>query len=564
MKIPNRSTVILVIISASFICGVNVLLINKNCLHHVSFASAGNIEKMRNCDKVKAEDYVRPSLTDTAKLAYELTSEEWSDIGFSESESDPNTNRDVVADHDDDPFGFKSIESYADDILALLLIRFLAILQYRSETSESTTTSSFPHFRDLSTTTITRTIMADEAKRRSTTANSINSTKEMDALEWPTALSNEVVYLLRSYIIQILSLYRDVFYHNSIHAHHVFLSANKLLDMMLCEYQWESITEEGKGNKFKNGEPNKFETVVVEEEETSDHNTEEKDDTKHNDNTIQKKYTITEPVAKKTIRSTYGIKSDPFLQFAFLFSALIHDADHKGVGNQQLVLEMDELAILYNDQSVAEQRSLAVSFTYFMKEEFIELRNVLFGGQDKQEFIRFRSNVIDLVLCTDTSSQERVQIVKSKLQQVFGDNFGENFEYKNKMMEYDLREKRIHTITIDNEEEKENVMSQKKEKDKWKVTRSDPVSIKPVQHNSNNLMRKVFEPRSSRSSLPSRKPSKSKSDDDSSSIQGDLSNTNSDQPNALGAIVVLEQMLKAADVAANMQVSTQVISFIFL
>lgn len=36
---------------------------------------------------------------------------------------------------------------------------------------------------------------------------------------------------------------------------------------------------------------------------------------------------------------THGITSDPLTQFACAFSALIHDADHVGVSNAQLVLE---------------------------------------------------------------------------------------------------------------------------------------------------------------------------------------------------------------------------------
>ena len=199
-----------------------------------------------NGRETRAEDYVRPSLIDTAELAYELTSQDWSEIG----------SPDAVTNHNaaDDPFGFESIESYADDILALLLIRFLAILQQRSNAPK------LPKFRDLSTTTICRSIMADEARR---TADPI-LVKEMDALDWPEVLSDEVVYLLRSYIIQILSLYRGVFYHNCAHAHHVFLSANKLLDMMLCEHKWESVN--GKGIRSKKGDS---EFGIIEEKQSS-------------------------------------------------------------------------------------------------------------------------------------------------------------------------------------------------------------------------------------------------------------------------------------------------------
>jgi hypothetical protein len=54
---------------------------------------------------------------------------------------------------------------------------------------------------------------------------------------------------------------------------------------------------------------------------------------------------------------THGITSDPLTHFACVFSAMIHDVDHPGVSNMQLIKENDEMAKLYNNQSVAEQVS---------------------------------------------------------------------------------------------------------------------------------------------------------------------------------------------------------------
>lgn len=173
-------------------------------------------------------------------------------------------------------------------------------------------------------------------------------------------------------------------------------------------------------------------------------------------------------------RPTFGLKSDPLSQFAYLFSALVHDVDHKGISNRQLVLEQDDLAILYNDQSVAEQRSLAVAFTTLKGVEYNSMREVLFptrmrdghgdvmletsprtppitnvrgAGQESpsgqrtttsvnsepmprgadaaslgknEHFLSFRKLVIDLVLVTDIASPERTQIVKSKWKEAFG------------------------------------------------------------------------------------------------------------------------------------------------
>eukprot|EP01082_Thalassiosira_pseudonana_P010147 g9074.t1 g9074 contig34:785508-786745(+) len=144
-----------------------------------------------------------------------------------------------------------------------------------------------------------------------------------------------------------------------------------------------------------------------------------------------------------THRPTYGVKSSPLTQLAFLFSALVHDVDHTGISNRQLVLESDDLAILYNDQSVAEQRSLAVAFSTLKGVGYRELRGVLFsgprggdidtddgvGGQEQQQQnqggeedqFKFRKLVIDLVLVTDIASPERTQIVKSKWKEAFGE-----------------------------------------------------------------------------------------------------------------------------------------------
>jgi len=99
------------------------------------------------------------------------------------------------------------------------------------------------------------------------------------------------------------------------------------------------------------------------------------------------------------------------------------------------VLESDDLAILYNDQSVAEQRSLAVAFAVWMMPEYGVLRGVLFDedaaleekkkdddrNRNREEHFKFRKLVIDLVLVTDIASPERTQIVKSKWKEAFGE-----------------------------------------------------------------------------------------------------------------------------------------------
>jgi hypothetical protein len=143
----------------------------------------------------------------------------------------------------------------------------------------------------------------------------------------------------------------------------------------------------------------------------------------------------------------YGMASDSLAQLALIFSATIHDVDHQGITNQQLVLEGDDLALMYNDQSVAEQRSISLAFSELMRAQqpatssspttsttvpiddesrfvYGALRTVIFGNcsTTSKSFISFRRMVIDLVLTTDIASPERVQIVKSKYKEAFGAN----------------------------------------------------------------------------------------------------------------------------------------------
>jgi 3'5'-cyclic nucleotide phosphodiesterase len=130
---------------------------------------------------------------------------------------------------------------------------------------------------------------------------------------------------------------------------------------------------------------------------------------------------------------TYGIRHDPLALLALTFAALIHDVEHQGIPNRQLALEDDRLAVLYNDQSMAENWSLYVAFSELLQDEFRELRDGLFpppptppAGDEpvtSSEYRRFRKLVVNLVLCTDLASPERTQIGKSKWKEAFGDPY---------------------------------------------------------------------------------------------------------------------------------------------
>lgn len=89
--------------------------------------------------------------------------------------------------------------------------------------------------------------------------------------------------------------------------------------------------------------------------------------------------------------------------------------------NRQLASEDDPLAILYNDQSIAENRSLFLGFSELLEPQYKELRDAMFPSRD--EYQRFRKAVLNLVLTTDIASPERTQIGKSKWKEAFGDPF---------------------------------------------------------------------------------------------------------------------------------------------
>jgi hypothetical protein len=254
-----------------------------------------------------------------AVQALAITMQDWKDLGRGE---DPR----VAAS--------SSLEEAAERITALLLVRIVAIL------SPSGT------FKDLSTTTICRAALSE--------------TKA-----WcPGQLTLEIVQDLRTYVTRMLRTYHDLPFHNFRHAYHVTISANKLMDLMLC-------TEKSTGRESQSPKP-----------------------------------------------PTFGLRDDPFALAALLFAALIHDAEHKGIANRRMVEERHALALLYNDHSIHEQRSLYLAFEEFLKDEYTDLRNVMFPYP--VDYRDFRMAVVNMVMSTDLTNPERTQITKSKFKEAFG------------------------------------------------------------------------------------------------------------------------------------------------
>ena len=168
--------------------------------------------------------------------------------------------------------------------------------------------------------------------------------KYLDLSADSIVLEPRVRFQLREFVTAIALTYHDNPFHNFSHASHVGMSVAKLLSRIVAP----DIEVEG-------------------HEELHDH--------------------------------TYGITSDPLTQFACVFSALIHDADHPGVPNSQLVKEGTEMAKTYEGKSVAEQNSINLAWNILLEEKYHELRKSICRTQC--EATRFRQLVINAVCATD-------------------------------------------------------------------------------------------------------------------------------------------------------------------
>ena len=101
----------------------------------------------------------------------------------------------------------------------------------------------------------------------------------------------------------------------------------------------------------------------------------------------------------KKRRILQRLHDDPLLKFALLFAALIHDVDHQGVTNAQLVQEQHVLAHHYPIGSIAERHSLTVALQLWQQPDFRDLRDFVCPNQTVA--LRFQEIVTLAVLATD-------------------------------------------------------------------------------------------------------------------------------------------------------------------
>eukprot|EP00526_Cylindrotheca_closterium_P004007 CAMPEP_0113645796 /NCGR_PEP_ID=MMETSP0017_2-20120614/24155_1 /TAXON_ID=2856 /ORGANISM="Cylindrotheca closterium" /LENGTH=1160 /DNA_ID=CAMNT_0000557583 /DNA_START=12 /DNA_END=3494 /DNA_ORIENTATION=- /assembly_acc=CAM_ASM_000147 len=174
-------------------------------------------------------------------------------------------------------------------------------------------------------------------------------------------LGEQVKKELKEYVRTIASMYNDNPFHNFEHASHVTMSVMKLLSRIVAP------------------------DIEGDESQLHDH--------------------------------TYGITSDPLTQFTVVLAALLHDVDHLGVPNSQLVKEVPELSDMYKDKSVAEQNSIDLAWALLMDDRFGNLRRSI--SSTTSELHRFRQLLVNTILATDIMDKELKALRNAKWDKAF-------------------------------------------------------------------------------------------------------------------------------------------------
>jgi 3'5'-cyclic nucleotide phosphodiesterase/Adenylate and Guanylate cyclase catalytic domain len=201
-------------------------------------------------------------------------------------------------------------------------------------------------------------------------------------------LSTTIGNQLTEYVGKIALLYRENPFHNFEHASHVTLSVVKLLSRIVAP----DLPSDVKATK----PPRKAGGL---------HTLDAPTESRQGD------------TAATLHNYTYGITSDPLTQFACIFSAVIHDLDHPGVPNTQLITEDPSLAERYAYKSVAEQKSVDRAWAVLLQEEFKELRHCIAPTLADQQ--RFRHLVVNSVMATDIMDKDLKQLRNARWDKAF-------------------------------------------------------------------------------------------------------------------------------------------------
>eukprot|EP00980_Cylindrotheca_fusiformis_P012882 scaffold3208_cov107-Cylindrotheca_fusiformis.AAC.3 len=176
---------------------------------------------------------------------------------------------------------------------------------------------------------------------------------------------------LRNYVSNVASMYQDNPFHNFEHASHVTASVKKLLTRIVNVDDGNGLT------------------------------------------------TSTDVNLVDMAGHSYGITSDPLTQFSVVFSAIIHDMDHPGVPNAQLMKENTRSAQIFK-KSVAEQNSVELAWGLLMGKEYEALRACIYQTED--DLKRFRQLVVNTVMATDIVDKELQALRKARWETAFANN----------------------------------------------------------------------------------------------------------------------------------------------
>jgi class 3 adenylate cyclase len=188
-------------------------------------------------------------------------------------------------------------------------------------------------------------------------------------------LSFEVESQLRLYVSSIASTYRSVEFHNFEHATHAATAMDKMIKRITKPDEPEIYMDFG-------GKPREAEAV-----------------------------------ASDLDSRTFGIASDPLTQFALVFGTVVHDVDHVGVSNHQLVKEKSPTAALYKNKSVAEQNSVDIAWWLLMTPTFADLRAAVYS--DAMELRRFRQLLVNSVIATDILDRDLISYRDKRWKKAF-------------------------------------------------------------------------------------------------------------------------------------------------
>ncbi|CAB9498277.1 Receptor-type guanylate cyclase gcy [Seminavis robusta] len=188
-------------------------------------------------------------------------------------------------------------------------------------------------------------------------------------------LDDVVVDQLQGLITKISAMYRNNSFHSFEHASHVLMSVDKMMTRILAPKE-----------------------IVSKKAEVG---------------------CDLQRVEAELHTATFGLTSEPMIQFACAYAALIHDLDHQGVPNSTLVTENDPLAVKYNNKSVAERNSLDLAWDLFHEPEYKDLLNCICG--DAEEYQRFRHLVVNSVMATDIMDKELGAARKNRWNKAFSE-----------------------------------------------------------------------------------------------------------------------------------------------